>query len=217
MKNKPSKRLAALNYIIFALALVGYLLFPVVVSKHHEYAAKFVGVEKVHLPLYAQIYLSTPLWVYFVVSYLTLTILIIKEKLIRKLAGKIGLNVIALIAILIIIRGYMISLMIALPQVQTFRRSTADESAKYYYNSGLNEYERGNHEEAIDDFTGAIEKNSKFAGAYYNRGIAKDKTGDFEGALKDLLKAIELDPAFKSQAESVINDVKGKLENKPAK
>jgi tetratricopeptide (TPR) repeat protein len=52
----------------------------------------------------------------------------------------------------------------------------------------------GQYQKAIDDYTKAIELNSKNAGAYYNRGIAYNDLGQYQKAIDDYTKAIELNP-----------------------
>lgn len=54
----------------------------------------------------------------------------------------------------------------------------------------------GDFQEAIADFTKAIELNPKDADAYNNRGFAYSAIGDLEMAIKDYDKAIELNPKF---------------------
>lgn len=50
------------------------------------------------------------------------------------------------------------------------------------------------YNDAISDYTKAIEMDPKNAYAYYNRGISHDKKGDYNIAIKDFIRAIELDP-----------------------
>ena len=61
----------------------------------------------------------------------------------------------------------------------------------------------GRDEDAIKDFTKAIEINPLFAEAYYNRGkyndkyllgVSLDNLGRKEEAIKDYIKAIEINP-----------------------
>ena len=49
-------------------------------------------------------------------------------------------------------------------------------------------------EEAIEDYTKAIELDYNFAEAYCNRGIAKRDVQDYIGAIKDLEKYLSLKP-----------------------
>ena len=54
----------------------------------------------------------------------------------------------------------------------------------------------GKTENAIGDFSRAIEVDSGYAKAYHLRGLARELAGDDEDALKDLGKAIEIDPEY---------------------
>ena len=68
------------------------------------------------------------------------------------------------------------------------------ESAVFYYNRGIDKYDRGDYYGAIVDYTKAIEINPKYSDAYYNRGLAKDDLNDYYGAIADYTKAIEFRP-----------------------
>ena len=54
--------------------------------------------------------------------------------------------------------------------------------------------EKGQFDQAIDDFTMALEIGSKGAGAYYYRGISYVNKGQFDWAIADFNKALEIDP-----------------------
>ncbi|OFL94316.1 tetratricopeptide repeat protein [Fusobacterium sp. HMSC073F01] len=54
------------------------------------------------------------------------------------------------------------------------------------------------YEEAISDFTKAIELDSEFIFAYHKRGIAKYKLKNYIGANSDFKKANELNPKLKN-------------------
>lgn len=63
-----------------------------------------------------------------------------------------------------------------------------------YYNRGLGYDSSGAYQEAIRDFSKAIEINHSHASAYNNRGVAYGVIGNYQQALKDFEKVIELDP-----------------------
>ena len=78
-------------------------------------------------------------------------------------------------------------------------------SAENYNNLGIQEYEKGNYEKAIEYFSKAIELKPDYAEAYYNRGLAYLKTGskytaegrkNLNNAIADFSKAIELKPNY---------------------
>jgi len=70
------------------------------------------------------------------------------------------------------------------------------QEAIAYYNRGVDCCIVGSYEEAIKDYSKAIELDGKFIPAYYNRGIAYCEKGSYEEAIKDYSKAIELDDKF---------------------
>ncbi|WP_235318134.1 tetratricopeptide repeat protein [Porphyromonas gulae] len=70
------------------------------------------------------------------------------------------------------------------------------QEAIAYYNRGIDCYIVGLYEEAIKDYSKAIELDGKFVDAYYNRGNAYYKKGSYDEAIKDYSKAIELDDKF---------------------
>ncbi|KGN74548.1 hypothetical protein HR17_05290 [Porphyromonas gulae] len=70
------------------------------------------------------------------------------------------------------------------------------QEAIAYYNRGVGCCIVGSYEEAIKDFSKAIELDDKFALAYHNRGDAYSKKGSYEEAIKDYSKAIELDDKY---------------------
>ena len=63
-----------------------------------------------------------------------------------------------------------------------------------YLNRGIAKYKRGQLDDAIAEYTRAIEENPKDAISYNNRGIARSEKGDFVGAMADYNRTIELDP-----------------------
>ena len=52
------------------------------------------------------------------------------------------------------------------------------------------------HDQAISDFTKAIEMNPRYYQAYYNRGIVYGNKGQYDQAISDYNKAIEINPRF---------------------
>ena len=51
---------------------------------------------------------------------------------------------------------------------------------KAYYNRGNAYASKGDFDQAIDDYTKAIELKPDLVDAYHNRGIAYDKQGDYD-------------------------------------
>ncbi|MEO1131076.1 MAG: tetratricopeptide repeat protein [Cyanobacteria bacterium J06639_1] len=58
-----------------------------------------------------------------------------------------------------------------------------------FYLRGVSHHRLGDLEEAIEDYSSALELNSKYAKAYFNRGIANGRVGDKRGAVQDLRAA----------------------------
>lgn len=54
----------------------------------------------------------------------------------------------------------------------------------------------GKVENAIGDFSRAIEVDSDYAKAFHLRGLAREAAGEDDDALKDLNKAIDIDPEY---------------------
>jgi protein O-mannosyl-transferase len=68
--------------------------------------------------------------------------------------------------------------------------------ARPYSNRG-NAYQRkGNFDQAIVDYSKAIEVNPSYAEGYYNRGLAYQNKGDINQAISDYNKAIEINPNY---------------------
>ena len=64
------------------------------------------------------------------------------------------------------------------------------------FNQRGNRYSRnGVYEQAIEDYTRAIELDAAFAEAYFNRGVSYYEVGRYQEAITDLSQAIRLDPA----------------------
>ena len=54
--------------------------------------------------------------------------------------------------------------------------------------------QKGDYQDAISDFTKAIEINSKYEEAYLYRGLAKSDLDNHKDAISDFTKAIEINP-----------------------
>jgi len=70
----------------------------------------------------------------------------------------------------------------------------AAEDAKTYFDRGLANAEKGLYDQAIKDFTEALQRDPKFAAAYANRGVAYGKKKLSDKAIADLTQALKLDP-----------------------
>ena len=66
--------------------------------------------------------------------------------------------------------------------------------AKTYVHRGIIHNEKGAFDNAIVDYTKAIDLDPDFADAYYQRGFVSLSKGDLDGAIDSYTKAIDLDP-----------------------
>jgi Flp pilus assembly protein TadD len=71
---------------------------------------------------------------------------------------------------------------------------TSEVTAVDWYNRGHSLLSSGNHRDAVNAFSRAIELKPNFADAYYLRGVAYDKLGNYLQAMTDYDKAIEINP-----------------------
>jgi tetratricopeptide (TPR) repeat protein len=117
---------------------------------------------------------------------------------------------------------------ILLAWVYTFYGIKCPRDPEAYLNRGITYGEKGQLDQAILDFTKALEINSRFGDAYYNRGLAYNKKGRYDLAISDLNKALEINPGLaeaynsrgyayqnKAQYDQAISDLNKALELNP--
>ena len=61
---------------------------------------------------------------------------------------------------------------------------------------GFSNLLKGQYDNAISDFTKAIEMDSRNANAYYYRGVAYQRKSENDRAISDFSRAIEIDPRY---------------------
>lgn len=69
-------------------------------------------------------------------------------------------------------------------------------TAQYCLEQGNEHFKGGNPDQAITDYTKALELNPKFASAYNNRGAAYAQKGQFDKAITDYTRALEINPKY---------------------
>ncbi|GAB1444256.1 hypothetical protein MASR2M39_31060 [Ignavibacteriales bacterium] len=62
--------------------------------------------------------------------------------------------------------------------------------------NGIAKCDNKDHKGAIEEFTRAIEADSKSDVAFYNRGLCRKHLGEFQSAISDFDKAIEINPKY---------------------
>nr|XP_040016678.1 tetratricopeptide repeat protein 32 [Gasterosteus aculeatus aculeatus] len=84
-----------------------------------------------------------------------------------------------------------------------FRGCEARKLASAYNNRGQIKYLRVDFNEAVEDFTSAIQTDSRFEIPFYNRGLIRYRLGFFDEAKSDFQHALTLNPDFKDAKESL--------------
>ena len=70
------------------------------------------------------------------------------------------------------------------------------QSAIEYLNRANEKYKKGDYQEAIADYTQAINLKPNYAEAYNNRGLAKAALEESKGAIADYTEAIRISPDY---------------------
>jgi tetratricopeptide (TPR) repeat protein len=71
-----------------------------------------------------------------------------------------------------------------------------DLSAEAWFEQGYKQGEAGLYDDAIKNYTEAIQRQPEYPRAFYNRGVNRAKKGDFAGAILDYTEAIRLLPNY---------------------
>ena len=79
-------------------------------------------------------------------------------------------------------------------KIARYDEAIKELSATDWFNKGLSSGISGKYQEAMEDFSKAIELDSKSTGAFVNRGVAYHHLGHYQRAIRDFDRAIELDP-----------------------
>ena len=82
----------------------------------------------------------------------------------------------------------------------------------YYLSRGSAYYNKGQYDQAIADYSKAIELDVNHLSAYHNRGLTHADLGDIERAIADLERALSLtdDPDLVAELEAAIEELRGR-------
>ena len=94
-----------------------------------------------------------------------------------------------------LIGGFGLVLCVALP-VPAWAGFINDLRSEFYLDRGNSHSEKGQHDQAIQDYTEAIRLKPDFADAYYNRGLNYYKKGQYDRAIQDYSEGIRLKPDY---------------------
>jgi lipoprotein NlpI len=95
--------------------------------------------------------------------------------------------------------------------------SNNERQAESFVKKGIQNFLKGDIDEARDDFDQAIELNPKNAVAYHSRGLTKASMGDLNGAIADYNRAIEIYPKYahffssRGRAKASVGDLDGAI------
>ena len=125
-------------------------------------------------------------------------------KLSNKLLTKTGLAIATLGAIAfdlgaLPVRAQMHGMMSHPSKTEIEQLSALDAkqlTANRWFNQGLDKLHAAKYEDAVKDFSQAIELSPRHEEAYVNRGNVYRKLGNYRGAIADYTQAIKLNPSF---------------------
>ncbi|XP_055983454.1 tetratricopeptide repeat protein 32 [Sorex fumeus] len=89
--------------------------------------------------------------------------------------------------------------------------------ATAYNNRGQIKYFRVDFDDAMDDYTAAIEVQPDFEVPYYNRGLILYRLGYFDSALEDFKKVLDINPGFQDATLSLKQTILDKEEKQRRK
>lgn len=78
------------------------------------------------------------------------------------------------------------------------------ETVLAYANRGMAKLKLGDHKEAEEDCSKALELDNQFLKAYQRRAVAREALGNLEGAVEDLESAVRLEPSSEAAKKSFL-------------
>jgi tetratricopeptide (TPR) repeat protein len=94
----------------------------------------------------------------------------------------------------IAILGILAIVVVVLAAVQVFITGQLPDHAMYYSNRGDNDLKNGDYDQAIAEYTYAIELDPSLTSFYYNRGLAYGSKKDYDNAISDFSQVIKMNP-----------------------
>ncbi|MHC4488482.1 MAG: tetratricopeptide repeat protein [Planctomycetota bacterium] len=79
-----------------------------------------------------------------------------------------------------------------------------------YYNRGIADAKKGEHDQAISNYNKAIELNAKDVGAYYNRAVTHYYKREYNRAWDDVYKTQSLGLQFPPEFLKALHDASGR-------
>jgi tetratricopeptide (TPR) repeat protein len=86
------------------------------------------------------------------------------------------------------------------------------DNAVDHYNRGVDHWQNHEYDQAVSEFTRAIQINPEYAEAYNSRGITYRDKNEYELAIEDYNKAIEINPQYAEAFNNRGNAYEGKGE-----
>jgi tetratricopeptide (TPR) repeat protein len=90
--------------------------------------------------------------------------------------------------------GIIVIVVVVLLTLQVFIAGQLPGHAMYYSNRGDSYLKNGNYDQAIAEYTQAIELDPSLSSLYYNRGVAYANKADYDNAISDFSQVIKLNP-----------------------
>lgn len=91
-----------------------------------------------------------------------------------------------------IVLSYLMAISMFLPNLSNANMLNLSDYSVAYFNNGINYYNKGEYNNAIEEFSQVIIMLPDFAPAYYLRGFAYNDKREYVNAINDFKKACDL-------------------------